>query len=208
MKPSILLQRANAARPFEVDSYIGQNTPRARAHHNHAVGHRYRFCQVMSDKYNRAALFTPQSEQQIFELQLGLRVQGPERLVHQQDGRIQGKGARQSATLTHAVGQRLGVLVHEIAQANALWLHVDSAMAGSAMILPECRWMWDGIELADSVVVNAHKWLGVAFDCSIYYVRDPQHLIRVMSTNPSYLQSAVDGEVKNLREARSGRQRR
>ena len=60
--------------------------------------------------------------------------------------------------------------------------------------------MWDGIELADSVVVNAHKWLGVAFDCSIYYVRDPQHLIRVMSTNPSYLQSAVDDEVKNLRD--------
>ncbi|MBF8757687.1 DOPA decarboxylase [Pseudomonas guariconensis] len=87
-----------------------------------------------------------------------------------------------------------------ITQAHQLWLHVDSAMAGSAMILPECRWMWDGIELADSVVVNAHKWLGVAFDCSIYYVRDPQHLIRVMSTNPSYLQSAVDGEVKNLRD--------
>lgn len=87
-----------------------------------------------------------------------------------------------------------------ISQAHQLWLHVDSAMAGSAMILPECRWMWDGIELADSVVVNAHKWLGVAFDCSLYYVRDPQHLIRVMSTNPSYLQSAVDGEVKNLRD--------
>ncbi|MDF0732034.1 DOPA decarboxylase [Pseudomonas entomophila] len=90
--------------------------------------------------------------------------------------------------------------VGEIAQAAGLWLHVDSAMAGSAMILPECRWMWEGIELADSVVVNAHKWLGVAFDCSIYYVRDPQHLIRVMSTNPSYLQSSVDGEVKNLRD--------
>jgi len=87
-----------------------------------------------------------------------------------------------------------------IRQAHQLWRHGDSAMAGSAMILPECRWMWDGIELADSVVVNAHKWLGVAFDCSIYYVRDPQHLIRVMSTNPSYLQSAVDGEVKNLRD--------
>ncbi len=90
--------------------------------------------------------------------------------------------------------------IGEIAQAHGLWLHVDSAMAGSAMILPECRWMWDGIELADSVVVNAHKWLGVAFDCSLYYVRDAQHLIRVMSTNPSYLQSAVDGEVKNLRD--------
>ncbi|AUG04149.1 aspartate aminotransferase family protein [Pseudomonas sp. 09C 129] len=81
-----------------------------------------------------------------------------------------------------------------------LWLHVDSAMAGSAMILPECRWMWEGIEQADSIVVNAHKWLGVAFDCSLYFVRDPQHLIRVMSTNPSYLQSGVDSEVKNLRD--------
>lgn len=90
--------------------------------------------------------------------------------------------------------------IGRIARAHGLWLHVDSAMAGSAMILPECRWMWEGIEQADSIVVNAHKWLGVAFDCSLYFVRDPQHLIRVMSTNPSYLQSAVDSEVKNLRD--------
>ncbi len=60
--------------------------------------------------------------------------------------------------------------------------------------------MWDGIEGADSLVVNAHKWLGAVFDCSIYYVRDAEHLIRVMSTNPSYLQSAADGRVKNLRD--------
>lgn len=90
--------------------------------------------------------------------------------------------------------------IGQIAREHGLWLHVDSAMAGSAMILPECRWMWDGIEQADSIVVNAHKWLGVAFDCSLYFVRDPQHLIRVMSTNPSYLQSAVDSKVKNLRD--------
>jgi aromatic-L-amino-acid decarboxylase len=87
-----------------------------------------------------------------------------------------------------------------VASEYGIWLHVDSAMAGSAMILPECRWMWKGIERADSIVVNAHKWLGVAFDCSLYFVRDPQHLIRVMSTNPSYLQSDVDDEVKNLRD--------
>jgi len=68
------------------------------------------------------------------------------------------------------------------------------------MILPECRWMWDGIEGADSLVINAHKWLGAAFDCSLYYVRDPEHLVRVMSTNPSYLQSAADGRVKNFRD--------
>lgn len=60
--------------------------------------------------------------------------------------------------------------------------------------------MWDGIEGADSLVINAHKWLGAAFDCSLYYVRDPQHLVRIMSTNASFLQSAVDARVKNLRD--------
>jgi aromatic-L-amino-acid decarboxylase len=60
--------------------------------------------------------------------------------------------------------------------------------------------MWAGVEDADSLVFNAHKWLGAAFDCSLYYVRDPEHLVRVMSTNPSYLQSGADGRVKNLRD--------
>ncbi len=90
--------------------------------------------------------------------------------------------------------------IARIAKKHGMWVHVDAAMAGSAMILPECRWMWNGIEEADSLVLNPHKWLGIAFDCSLYYVRDPQHLIRVMSTNPSYLQSAADKEVKNLRD--------
>jgi len=87
-----------------------------------------------------------------------------------------------------------------VAGRHGLWLHVDAALAGSAMILPECRPLWDGIEGADSLVLNPHKWLGAAFDCSLYYVRDPQHLVRVMSTNPSYLRSAVDEKVKNLRD--------
>jgi aromatic-L-amino-acid/L-tryptophan decarboxylase len=87
-----------------------------------------------------------------------------------------------------------------VARRRNIWLHVDAAMAGSAMILPECRWMWDGVEGADSLVINAHKWLGAPFDCSLYYVRDPEHLMRVMSTNPSFLQSSVDAEVKNLRD--------
>ncbi len=90
--------------------------------------------------------------------------------------------------------------IAEVAHRYNIWLHVDAALAGSAMILPECRWMWDGIESADSLVLNPHKWLGAAFDCSVYYVRDPEHLVRVMSTNPSYLQSAVDTKVKNLRD--------
>jgi aromatic-L-amino-acid decarboxylase len=48
--------------------------------------------------------------------------------------------------------------------------------------------------------MNPHKWLGAAFDCSVYFVRDTEHLVRVMSTNPSYLQSDVDGRVKNYRD--------
>jgi aromatic-L-amino-acid/L-tryptophan decarboxylase len=90
--------------------------------------------------------------------------------------------------------------IGRVVERTGIWLHVDAAMAGSAMVLPECRWMWDGVEAADSLVLNPHKWLGVAFDCSVYYVRDPQHLVRVMSTNPSYLQSAADGVVKNYRD--------
>ena len=87
-----------------------------------------------------------------------------------------------------------------IARDFGLWLHVDAAMAGSAMILPECRWMFDGVDAADSLILNPHKWLGAAFDCSTYYVQDPEHLIRVMSTNPSYLQTNVDGAVVNYRD--------
>lgn len=88
----------------------------------------------------------------------------------------------------------------EIASTHGLWLHVDAAMAGSAMILPECRPLWQGIEQADSLVLNPHKWLGASFDCSTYFVRDAQHLVRVMSTNPSYLRTAADSKVRNFRD--------
>ncbi|WP_280950396.1 MULTISPECIES: aminotransferase class V-fold PLP-dependent enzyme [Rhodomicrobium] len=87
-----------------------------------------------------------------------------------------------------------------IAKRYGLWFHVDAAMAGNAMILPECRLMWDGIEDADSLVINPHKWLGVPFDCSLYFVCDEPHLLRVMSTNPAYLQSDADSQVRNLRD--------
>lgn len=90
--------------------------------------------------------------------------------------------------------------VARVCREHGVWLHVDAAMAGSAMICPEFRPLWDGIEGADSVLLNAHKWLGAAFDCSLYYVRDPEPLVRTMSTNPSYLQSAQDGRVRNLRD--------
>jgi aromatic-L-amino-acid decarboxylase len=88
----------------------------------------------------------------------------------------------------------------DIATPRKIWVHVDAAMAGAAMILPECRTLWAGVERADSLVFNPHKWLGAVFDCSLFFVRDSQHLVRVMSTSPSYLQTAADGQVKNYRD--------
>ena len=87
-----------------------------------------------------------------------------------------------------------------LCEGHGLWLHVDAALAGTAMICPEYRWMWEGVERADSVVFNPHKWMGTGFDLSAYYVRDPEHLVRVMSTDPSYLRTAQDGLVRNLRD--------
>jgi aromatic-L-amino-acid decarboxylase len=90
--------------------------------------------------------------------------------------------------------------IAEIANRHNVWLHVDAAMAGSAMLLPECRHLWEGVENADSISWNPHKWMGTILDCSLFYVKDPQHLIRVMSTNPSYLRSSVDGEATQYRD--------
>jgi aromatic-L-amino-acid decarboxylase len=87
-----------------------------------------------------------------------------------------------------------------VAAPRNIWVHVDAAMAGSAMLLPECRYLWQGIEGADSLAWNPHKWMGTILDCSLFYVRDPEHLIRVMSTNPSYLRSTVDGEATQYRD--------
>jgi aromatic-L-amino-acid decarboxylase len=101
-------------------------------------------------------------------------------------------------TATTAIDPLTGV--SQVARAHGLWMHVDAALAGSAMILPECRALWEGVEGADSLVINPHKWLGTSFDCSTYFVRDPQHLVRVMSTNPSYLRTADDAVVKNFRD--------
>jgi len=87
-----------------------------------------------------------------------------------------------------------------IARRYGMWVHVDAAMAGSALLLPEMRWLIDGVAGADSLSWNPHKWLGTVLDCSLLYVADPGHLIRVMSTNPSYLRSAVDGEVTQYKD--------
>jgi aromatic-L-amino-acid decarboxylase len=87
-----------------------------------------------------------------------------------------------------------------IANRHGIWLHVDAAMAGSAMLLNECRHLWQGVEQADSLAWNPHKWMGTILDTALFYVRDVAHLERVMSTNPSFLRSRVDGEVTQYRD--------
>lgn len=86
------------------------------------------------------------------------------------------------------------------AEGHGAWVHVDAALAGAAMLLPECRPLWAGVEGADSLVWNPHKWMGTILDTSLYYVRDVEHLVRVMSTNPSYLRSTADGQVTQYRD--------
>ena len=88
----------------------------------------------------------------------------------------------------------------EIASHHNAWVHVDAAMAGSAMLLPEQRHLFVGIEGADSLSWNPHKWMGTILDTSLFYVRDVEHLVRVMSTNPSYLRSSHDDEVTQYRD--------
>jgi len=85
----------------------------------------------------------------------------------------------------------------EITQKYNIWLHVDAAMAGSAMILPEMHWMIAGVENADSFVFNPHKWLFTNFDCSAYFVKDKETLIRTFELIPEYLKTRNDAEVNN-----------
>ena len=90
--------------------------------------------------------------------------------------------------------------ISEVCQARGLWLHVDAAYAGACALLDECRPHFDGWELADSVVVNPHKWLFVNFDCSAYFVREPRDLLAAFSMTPEYLRTAHDDEVVNFRD--------
>jgi aromatic-L-amino-acid decarboxylase len=81
-----------------------------------------------------------------------------------------------------------------------VWLHVDAAYAGSAAILPELRYILDGIEYADSFVFNPHKWLQTNFDCSAYFVRDVDALLHTFAASPAYLRTRHDADVRNFRD--------
>jgi aromatic-L-amino-acid decarboxylase len=75
------------------------------------------------------------------------------------------------------------------ARRHDLYVHVDAAWAGAAMICPEFRPLWAGIESVDSLVLNPHKWLGAQFDCSAHFVRDPAALVRTLAIQPEFLKT-------------------
>jgi aromatic-L-amino-acid/L-tryptophan decarboxylase len=87
-----------------------------------------------------------------------------------------------------------------VAKAEGLPVHVDAAWAGSAMICPEFRTLWAGIEGADSIVFNPHKWLGVQFDCAIQFLRDPTPQVKTLGLRPTYLETAGREEIVNFNE--------
>jgi aromatic-L-amino-acid decarboxylase len=81
-----------------------------------------------------------------------------------------------------------------------VWFHVDAAFSGTAAILPEKKWMLEGVEYVDSFVFNPHKWMLTNFDCSAYFVKDERALVRTLEIHPEYLKTDVDAEVKNYRD--------
>jgi aromatic-L-amino-acid/L-tryptophan decarboxylase len=90
--------------------------------------------------------------------------------------------------------------IADLCRRFGVWLHVDAAYAGPAAIVPELRWIFDGVARADSVVLNPHKWLLTNFDCTAYYVRDPAALLSAFQASPEYLRTAYDPEVVNFRD--------
>jgi aromatic-L-amino-acid decarboxylase len=88
--------------------------------------------------------------------------------------------------------------IAQIAAREKMWLHVDAAYAGPATLCPEFRWLWDGIEGADSIVVNPHKWMFTPIDCSVLYTRKPDVLRETFSLVPEYLKTPDSAEINYM----------
>ncbi|MGQ9644736.1 MAG: pyridoxal phosphate-dependent decarboxylase family protein [Ignavibacterium sp.] len=85
-----------------------------------------------------------------------------------------------------------------ICEKFGLWLHIDAAYAGVTAMIPEMKWITEGWNHADSIVINPHKWMFTPMDLSIYFTRKPDILKRAFSLVPEYLKTQVDDEVENL----------
>ncbi|MFH1018015.1 MAG: pyridoxal-dependent decarboxylase [Pseudomonadota bacterium] len=81
-----------------------------------------------------------------------------------------------------------------------IFLHVDAAFAGSAALLPELRHILNGVEFADAFLFNPHKWLYTNFDCTAFFVKDPDLLVKTCGITPEYLKTQYDPEVVNFRD--------
>ncbi|HET9029856.1 MAG TPA: aminotransferase class I/II-fold pyridoxal phosphate-dependent enzyme [Candidatus Aquilonibacter sp.] len=86
--------------------------------------------------------------------------------------------------------------IANVAARHGVWLHVDAAYAGVAAMLPEHRALMAGVEHADSLVVNPHKWLFIPMDLSVLYLKDEASVRRAFSLVPEYL-TTTDGDVRN-----------
>jgi aromatic-L-amino-acid decarboxylase len=90
--------------------------------------------------------------------------------------------------------------IASVCEKAGVWLHVDAAYGGTALLLPEYRWMIEGIEKADSFVFNPHKWMFTNFDSSAYFVKDKESLIRTFEILPEYLKTGNLGLVNDYRD--------
>ncbi|MFC3416494.1 pyridoxal phosphate-dependent decarboxylase family protein [Algoriphagus hitonicola] len=90
--------------------------------------------------------------------------------------------------------------ITQIAQKHGLWHHIDAAFAGTALLLPEFQHLIKGHQGADSYVFNPHKWMFTNFDCTVFFVREPQYLVNTFSLTPEYLKTKLDDQVNNYRD--------
>ncbi|MFY9740226.1 MAG: pyridoxal-dependent decarboxylase, partial [Candidatus Cybelea sp.] len=88
--------------------------------------------------------------------------------------------------------------IAEVTRGHNVWLHVDAAYAGAAAIIPEFRWMLEGVELADSLVLNPHKWMFVPMDLSVLFLKDESIVRRAFSLVPEYLTTPEAGVVNYM----------
>ena len=113
---------------------------------------------------------------------------------------------REAAVVVATVGTTASTSVDPIADiADACaragtWLHVDAAYAGTAMVCPEHRWAFAGVERADSLVINAHKWMLTPVDCSLLWTRRPQDFRRAFSLIPEFLRTPDAEDSLSLSE--------
>jgi aromatic-L-amino-acid decarboxylase len=113
---------------------------------------------------------------------------------------------RDAAVVVATVGTTASTGVDPVAQIAPLceaaesWLHVDAAYAGTAMVCPEFRWAFEGVQRADSVVVNAHKWMLTPLDCSLLWARRADDLRAAFSLIPEYLRTPDHEDALSLNE--------